>query len=51
MHRMRGLIGTVEEDMPDEMTELAYFDLPATDVTARAPETAVLATCNIRTRL
>ena len=41
MHRMRGLIGTIEEDMPDEMTELAYFDLPATDGTARAPETAL----------
>ncbi len=41
MRRMRGLIGSVEEDKPDEMTERACFDLPATDVTALEPETAL----------
>ena len=39
MRRIRVLICSVEEDTPDEMTELACFDLPAADATALQPET------------
>ena len=41
MRRIRVLICSVDETTPDEMTELAAFDLPATDVTALRPETAL----------
>src|SRR5919107_641947 len=41
MRRIRVLICSVEEDTPDEMTELACFDLPATDVSTLQPETAL----------
>ena len=41
MRRIRVLICRVEDDLPDTMTELACFDLPATDVTALQPETAL----------
>ena len=41
MRRIRVLVCCVDEDTPDEMTELACFDLPATDVTAVQPETAL----------
>ena len=41
MRRIRVLICSVEEETPDEMTELAYFDLPSADVTALQPETAL----------
>ncbi len=41
MRRIRVLICSVEEDTPEEMTELACFDLPARDVTALQPETAL----------
>ncbi len=41
MRRIRVLICSVEEETPDEMMELAAFDLPPTDVTALQPETAL----------
>ena len=41
MRRIRVLICSVDETTPDEMTELAAFDLPATDVTTLRPETAL----------
>jgi hypothetical protein len=41
MPRIRVLVCSVEDNAPDEMTELACFDLPATDVTALQPETAL----------
>ncbi len=41
MRRIRVLVCSVEDDAPDEMTELASFDLPATDVTVLQPETAL----------
>jgi hypothetical protein len=41
MRRIRVLICSVEEETPDEMTELACFDLPSADVTALQPETAL----------
>ncbi len=41
MRRIRVLICSVDEAMPDEMTELAAFDLPATDLTGLQPETAL----------
>ncbi len=41
MRRIRVLICSVDEQMPDEMTELASFDLPATDVAALQPATAL----------
>jgi hypothetical protein len=41
MRRIRVLICSVDEQTPDEMTELACFDLPATDVTTLRPETAL----------
>ncbi len=41
MRRIRVLICSVDETTPDEMTELAAFDVPTTDVTALRPETAL----------
>jgi len=41
MRRIRVLVCSVEEDTPDEMSELACFDLPVTDVTTLQPETAL----------
>ena len=41
MRRIRVVICSVEEETPDEMTELACFDLPAADVTTLHPETAL----------
>ncbi len=41
MRRIRVLVCSVEDDAPDEMTELASFDLPATDVATLQPETAL----------
>ena len=41
MRRIRVLICSVDEEMPDEMTELAAFDLPSTDVAKLRPETAL----------
>ncbi len=41
MRRIRVLICSVEEDAPDEMTELACFDLPPTDVSTVQPETTL----------
>ena len=41
MRRIRVLICSVDEHTPDEMTELAAFDLPPTDVTRLQPETAL----------
>ncbi len=41
MRRIRVLICSIEEDAPDDMTELACFDLPATDVSTLQPETAL----------
>ncbi len=41
MRRIRVLICSVEEETADEMTELACFDLPAPDVAALEPETAL----------
>ncbi len=41
MRHIRVLICSVDEQMPDEMTELACFDLPATDITTLQPETAL----------
>jgi hypothetical protein len=41
MRRIRVLICSMDEQTPDEMTELACFDLPATDVTTLQPETAL----------
>ncbi len=41
MRRIRVLICSVDEEMPDEMTELAAFDLPTTDASALRPETAL----------
>jgi hypothetical protein len=41
MRRIRVLICSVDEQTPDELTELACFDLPATDVTTLRPETAL----------
>jgi hypothetical protein len=41
MRRIRVLICSVDEQTPDEMTELACFDLPAIDVTTLQPETAL----------
>ncbi len=39
MRRIRVLICSAEEETPDEMTELACFELPAADITALQPET------------
>ncbi len=41
MRRIRVLICSVDEQTPDEMTELACFDLPTADVTTLQPETAL----------
>ncbi len=41
MRRIRVLICSVDEATPDEMTELAAFDLPSTDVAKLRPETAL----------
>ncbi len=41
MRRIRVLICSIDEATPDEMTELAAFDLPTTDVTTFRPETAL----------
>ena len=41
MRRIRVLICRVDETTPDELTELAAFDLPAAEVTALRPETAL----------
>ena len=41
MRRIRVLICSVDEETPDEMTEVACFDLPGADVTALQPETAL----------
>ena len=41
MRRIRVLICSSEEDTPDAMTELACFNLPATNVTALHSETAL----------
>ncbi len=41
MRRIRVLICSVDETTPDEMTELAAFDLPTTDVAALRPETTL----------
>ena len=41
MRLIRVLICSVEEETPDEMSELACFDLPATDVTTLQPATAL----------
>ena len=41
MRRIRVLICSIEEDTPDDMKELACFDLPARAVTALQPETAL----------
>ncbi len=37
MRHIRVLICSVDEQTPDEMTELAAFDLPAADVTTLPP--------------
>ncbi len=41
MRRIRVLVCSVDEDAPDEMTELASFEFPAPNVTALQPETAL----------
>jgi hypothetical protein len=41
MRRIRVLIYTLDAATPDEMTELAAFDLPTTHVPALRPETAL----------
>ncbi len=41
MRRIRVLICSVDETTPDELTELAAFDLPTAEVTALRPETAL----------
>ncbi len=41
MRHIRVLICSVDEQMPDEMMELACFDVPATDITTLQPETAL----------
>jgi len=41
MRHIRVLICSVDEQTPDDMTELASFDLPAPDVAALQPETAL----------
>ena len=41
MRHIRVLICRVDDPASDLMTELAAFDLPATDVTALPPETAL----------
>ncbi len=41
MSHIRVLICRVDDPASDQMTELAAFELPATDVTALQPETAL----------
>ena len=41
MRRIRVLICSVDEELPDELTELAAFDLPTPDVTTLRPEAAL----------
>ena len=41
MSHIRVLICRVDDPASDQMTELAAFDLPPTDVTALQPETAL----------
>jgi hypothetical protein len=41
MSHIRVLICRVDDRATDQMTELAAFDFPATDVTALQPETAL----------
>lgn len=41
MSHIRVLICRVDDPASDKMTELAAFDLPATDVAALQPETAL----------
>ena len=41
MSHIRVLICRVDDPATDQMTELAAFDFPATDVTALQPETAL----------
>ena len=41
MSHIRVLICRIDDPATDQMTELAAFDFPATDVTALQPETAL----------
>jgi len=41
MSRIRVLICRVDDQSPDQMTELAHVDLPVVDVTALNPETTI----------
>ena len=41
MSRIRVLICRVDDQSPDQMTELAHVDLPEVDVTALKPETTL----------
>ncbi len=41
MRHIRVLVCEVDDATPDTMRELAAFDLPATDVSALQPETAL----------
>lgn len=41
MSRIRVIICRVEDESPNQMTELAYLDLPEIDVTALQPETTL----------
>ncbi len=41
MSHIRVLICRVDDPVSEQMTELAAFDLPATDVSALQPETAL----------
>jgi hypothetical protein len=41
MSRIRVLICRVDDPTSDQMTELAAFDLPAVDITALQPDTAL----------
>ena len=41
MRRICVLICSVDEQTPDEMTELASFDLPTSDIAALQPETTL----------
>jgi hypothetical protein len=41
MRRIQVLIREVDDEQPDQSRDLATFDLPATDVAALQPETAL----------
>lgn len=41
MRRIQVLIREVDDEQPDQSRDLATFDLPATDVVALQPETAL----------